>query len=256
MFPIPKITESFIDGVLYDLGWVRYTDHYTIESGVPNADYIEKSSVGELKIFEEEGLLKEERQNKISLLFNLFGLAEGVVDLNVEDIPEEFRSKYEDIVSRPFQSAIKKASKQLKSTAEKANLIGDRVIFAVNNGYSSLNADNFERLFVSRCKRDSRTISHAACITIDYYQGNFDSFINCSIGVHKINSNDVWRFEAAFTRLVQEYFNKQMTYMMANQMNPELQRNSIEPVKSIFFEREGVRYEFSSPTVPDYRYPD
>lgn len=254
MFLIPKITELFMDGVLNDLGWIRYTDKYAIEAGVANADYLEESSVGELKIFEEEGLLKEQRQDKIGALFSSYGFTEGTVNINIGDVPEELRKQYEDIVSSPFQSAIKKASKQLKTSAEKAGVTGNKVIFAVNNGYSSLDAENFERLFVSRCKRDSQSIGHAACVTIDYHQGGFDAFIFCTPSVHKINSDEEWPFEAAFTESVKNHFGRKMEMMLRDQMNPEFLKNRVEPVTSISFEREGIKYEYSSPSVPDSRF--
>ena len=56
MFPIPKITEPFIDGVIQSMGWHRYTGKYPVIEGQENSDYLSQNDVLELKIFEEEGI--------------------------------------------------------------------------------------------------------------------------------------------------------------------------------------------------------
>lgn len=56
MFPIPRITESFVDSVVHDLGWQRYLDLHTPLEGRLNADYLGEGAIIELKILEEQGL--------------------------------------------------------------------------------------------------------------------------------------------------------------------------------------------------------
>ena len=55
MFPVPRITESFMDGVMYEMGWCRYTDKHPVAEGQLNADYLGSDSLAELNFFEEEG---------------------------------------------------------------------------------------------------------------------------------------------------------------------------------------------------------
>jgi len=62
MFPIPRITESFVDSIAQDLGWRRYLDAHTPSDGRLNADYLGNNAIIELKIMKEEGLDKELRQ--------------------------------------------------------------------------------------------------------------------------------------------------------------------------------------------------
>lgn len=102
-----------MDGVLSDLGWIRYTDKFPVIDGQLNADYLGENSVGELKIFEEEGLLKKERQSKVAELMKAYRDENKVVDLDVESLPREVRSQFENLISKPFQTAIKKAAKQM-----------------------------------------------------------------------------------------------------------------------------------------------
>jgi hypothetical protein len=243
-----------MNGVLSDLGWIRYTDKFPVIDGQLNADYLGENSVGELKIFEEEGLLKKERQNKIAELMKAYCDENKLVDLNVESLPREVRSQFENLISKPFQTAIKKASKQMKQTAIFANKTGDRVVFAVNNGFSYLDADSFERIFISRCKRDSRSIDYAACVTVDYHQGDFDAYVFCTTRVHKINNALKWECEDEFIDSVGKHFDVGMTQMMRDQMNPELWKNNLPAVQSICFERDGITYLREAPRVPDSRF--
>jgi hypothetical protein len=253
MFPIPRITESFIDGVMYELGWCRFTDKYPVVEGQLNADYLGTDSVAELKISEEEPLLKSEHQKKVSSLFkeHLHGKKEISIDL--EFIPEIIRREFENQIARPFQTKIKLASKQMKKSALVSRSTGSKVIIAVNNGFSYLNAENFERIFVSKAKRDSRSIDYAACITVDYHQGEFDAYIFCTTRVHAVNASDRWDSADDFIKIVTDNFANGMSAMMKDQLNPDLWNRSLPPVKDIRFIRDGVEYVRHAPHIPDSR---
>lgn len=254
MFPVPRITESFVDGVIYEMGWCRYTDKYSAVTGQLNADYIASNSLAEVKIFEEEGLLKKERQDKLSALYEAYNTPGQEIDIDIENVPDMIRREFEAQIAKPFQNAIKKASKQMKQSAEVTGISGDRVIIAVNNGFSYLDADNFERIFVSRSKRDSNSIDYAACITVEYHQGDFDAYIFCTTRVHRINALTRWAYEDDFVKLVGDKFNDAMTIMMQDQLNPKLRESNLRPVRDIRFERDGVKYVRKAPYVPDSRF--
>jgi len=253
MFPVPRITESFVDSVIYKMGWYRYTDKYPVVERQLNADYLTPDGIAELKIFEEEGLLKKEHQEKLSALYEEFLVTGDEVDIEIENVPEKILRAFENQVAKPFQNAIKKSSKQIRQSSAVTGNTGDKIIIAVNNGFSYLNADNFERIFVARCKRDSRSIDYAACITVDYHQGDFDAYIFCTTRVHQVNAKKAWHCEDEFVNLVGKKFNDAMTIMMQDQLNPSLWEGSLEPVKDIRFERAGVKYVREAPFVPDSR---
>ncbi len=254
MFPIPRITESFIDGVIDEMGWSRYTEKFPVVKGQSNADYLTPDGVAELKIFEEEGLLKKEHQEKLSALYDKLPLQNSEIDIGIENIPEEIRKSFEDQIAKPFQGAIKKASKQIKQSSLVARKDGEKIIIAVNNGFSYLDANNFERIFVARCKRDSSSIGYAVCITVDYHQGGFDGIVLCTTRVHQINAPKAWLSEGQFIKIVGEKFAEAMGVMMIDQMNPSLWENKLEPVKDIRFERDKVSYIRKAPVLPDSRF--
>jgi len=257
MFPIPRITESFVDGVVHDLGWRRYLDAHVPRDGRLNADYLDDGAIIELKIIEEEGLDKEERQEKLAKLFSLSQPNSSHIDLTFENIPVPISREVQKIVSMPIQSAIKKASRQITYSAEDLDRRSDSgVLLIVNNGYSYLNADNFERLVVQRCRNDSNHIDHAFCVTVDYHQGDFDAYVFLTARCHAIRDEGPWNAEKKLADKFQAHFNDAMTKMMRDQMNPEFWQKTLPPVTDIRFERYGVQYVREAPAVPGSRLRD
>ena len=155
----------------------------------------------------------------------------------------------------PIQSAVKKASRQIRQTGEDlARKTDIGVLLIVNNGYSYLDADNFERIVVQRCLNDSSRINYAFCVTVDYHQGDFDGYIFCTARGHAIRNNDSWDVETALGDKFHARFNDAMTKMMQDQVNPKLWENQLSPVTDIRFESDGVHYMRNAPEVPDSRF--
>lgn len=224
--------------------------------GEQNADYVSAHAVLELKIFEEEGFEKIERQDKIAALYSEVNSAGAWVDLELNNVPLQIRRQLEAVVAGPLQTAVKKASKQIRASADSLGEARAGVLIAVNNGYSYLDADNFERLLVRRCRNDASAIDHAACITVDYHQGDVDAFVFCAVRCHAVRGVTVWSEFESFQKAVLERFNAAMTEMMRDQMNPALWDAKLMPVTDIRFERHGVTYLRRAPEVPDPRFND
>lgn len=255
MFPIPRITESFVDSIAHDLGWRRYLDAHVPCEGRLNADYLGDGSIIELKMMEEDGLDKEDRQEKLAKLFALSHPNSSHVDLTLEKVPASISREVQKIVSMPIQGAVKKASRQIAHSAEDLGRRRDNgVLLIVNNGYSYLNADNFERLVVQRCRNDSNHINYAFCVTVDYHQGDFDAYIFLTARYLAIRDEAPWDAEKDLADRFQSHFNDAMTKMMRDQMNPEFWQNNLPPVTEIRFERDGVHYVREAPEVPDSRF--
>lgn len=254
MFPIPRITEPFVDFVADKMGWNRYEAVTELIQGRRNADYLSNDLVIELKIFEEEGLAKDIRQGKVAELYNECFDSKEIIDISFEDAPEKIGKRLKSIISKPIQGAIKTASKQIKETKEDLNMDADGVLIAVNNGYTYLNADNFEKIVLERCRNDSSNIEYAVCVTIEYHQGGFDAFVLCHVKCYSVNNDIPWKYEETFRDVFQDRFGYMMSIMMADQMNPEFWENKLTPVSSISFEREGVTYIREALHVPDSRF--
>lgn len=251
MFIVPRITESFVDSVMSDIEWQRYDDLYQHQDGELNADYVGFDQVAELKIFEEEPLRKNERQNKIAEIYSSNGSFGDLIDIDFTNVESDIRLKLEKEISKTLKTPIKKASGQLKVTSKHHSISGDRVLIAVSNEFSSLNFDEFIRLMEERCKRDSTTITHLVAITVEYHQGAFDTRIDAEVKVRKIHAEHDWEFEEHFRK---SFFNRFEACMTQILVAPEMIESQLPEVKAIKFERNGVTFVKAVEEIPDSRF--
>ena len=254
VFPIPRITESFIDKAVEKIAGRRLNESEKSE-GIQNADYILPGAVAELKIFEEEGLEKESRQNKIKKFLSNRYVLPKEVEIDIRTIPEEIKPEFRQILGGPIQTAVKKAAKQIKGTKAllKKNLdLG--ILIAVNNGYGSLPDNEFEKLVLLYARKDTSQIDFVICSTVDHHQGDFDTYVFISSHCYPVAEGLQYPKSDDFVQAVNELFGEAMTYMMQNQMDPKLWDNNLPPISDILFEGEGVTYIRSAPDVPDSRF--
>ena len=254
VFPIPRITESFIDKAVEKIGGHRLNENEKSE-GVQNADYVLPGAIAELKIFEEEGLEKESRQNKIKKFLSDRYKLPREVDVDIRRIPEQIKPEFSRILGGPIQTAVKKAAKQIKGTKAllKKNLdIG--ILIAVNNGYGTLPDEEFEKLVLLYAKKDTSQIDFVICSTVDHHQGDFDTYVFLTSHCHPVADGLQYPKADDFIQAVNELFGEAMTYMMQNQMDPNLWNNNLPPISDILFEGDGVTYIRSAPEVPDSRF--
>ncbi|MDY6990691.1 MAG: hypothetical protein SWQ30_21835 [Thermodesulfobacteriota bacterium] len=254
VFPIPRITETFIDKAVEKVGGRRLHESEKSE-GIQNADYILPGAVAELKIVEEEGLEKESRQKKIRKFLSDRYVLPREVEIDIRAIPEEIKPEYRQILGGPIQTAVKKAAKQIKIT--KAHLkknLDLRILIAVNNGYGSLPDDEFEKLVLLYARKDSSQIDFVICSTVDHYQCAFDTYVFISSHCYPATEGLQYQKADGFIQAVNELFGEAMTCMMQNQMDSKLCDSNLPPISDILFEGEGVTYIRSAPDVPDSRF--
>lgn len=256
IFPVPRITESFIDKIIELMGGRRLNEEEKAFEKDENADYLLKGSVAELKILEEEGLEKRERQIKIAnSLSDKFYLPDEV-DISIEHMPESAKDDYRRIIATPIRKRVRKAAKQIKKTKQhlgKQNELG--LLIAVNNGFNSLPHDEFDNLVLSHCRRSTSQIDFILCTTIEYHQGVFDSYVFCSSNGYSVDESIANPFKEDYIRFVGDQFNERMTYMVRNQVElMAANKDLLVPVSDIVFDREGVRFIRQAPNVPDSRF--
>lgn len=253
-FPIPRVTESFIDKAIEMIGGRRLNEDEKTE-GINNADYILPGAVAELKIIEEEGLEKESRQNKIKKMLSERYHLPSEVEINIRTIPDEIKPEFRQILGGPIQTAIKKAAKQIKETKShlKKNMdLG--ILIAVNNGYGSLPANEFENLVMTYARKDTSQIDFVICTTVDHHQGSFDTYVFISSNSYSITEGLEYPKSDDFIQAINKLFGEAMTYMMQNQMDPKLSDNNLAAITDILFEGQGVKFIRSAPKVPDSRF--
>ena len=114
-FRIQPLTENDIRTVVESCGGaVAHPDaHLRIQRG---GDFIIEGAVIELKILDEDGLLKSERQVKLAKLFRDEGFTAPVVVLDRKNLSEEGKRAYDRIIEGPIKNAVASARQQLKQT--------------------------------------------------------------------------------------------------------------------------------------------
>ncbi len=254
IFPIPRITESFFDTVIEKAEGRRLDDEEKAE-GIDNADYLMTGAVLELKIFEEEGLEKKTRQEKIKKLFDQNYYLASEVDLDIKTIPDAIKPEYKKILGGPIQTAVKKAAKQIKATKQHLGRSLDfGILLAVNNGYASLQHDEFDNLVLTHARKDTSQIAFIICTTLEHHQGDFDTYVFLKTHCYPIKGGLKYPQSDKLIEIINGLFGEMMTIMMRNQMDPKLWDSSLLPVKDIHFDGDDVRYIRRAPEVPDSRF--
>jgi hypothetical protein len=249
--PVPKITEGFIDKVIELAGGRRLTDAEKNFEQSNNADYLLDGAVVELKIIEEEGLEKKERQNKVAALLKEKFVLPAEVDIDLKTVPDVIRQEYTEILGGPIKTHVKKAAKQIKLTkAHLGRVLDFGILIIVNNGYGSLTYDEFENLVLRYARKETSQIDFIICITASFHAGDFDSYVFCVSHCHPVTAGLQYPKSDEVIKFVDEQFNEAMAEMMRGKALAD----PLSPVKEIVFDREGVRFVRHAPTVSDSRF--
>jgi hypothetical protein len=112
LFPVPRLSESFLDEVVRRAGGQRFTAVWTPAAGMENPDYVFPGMLAEAKILEEEGLRKVSRQLKLAKLLESSAIDFGRNDF-YDQAPPDLKRQIENLLLEPIQRAVKKAAKQL-----------------------------------------------------------------------------------------------------------------------------------------------
>ena len=172
---IGKILEGDIDSIIIEAGGRRLSDDSSRETD-SNADYIFFDSVIELKIIEEEGLAKHERQKKLAELFKNSLTSRPTIVLDPSLLNVENQNKYYKIMSTPIKTAIKKAAKQLKKSKENFDDIQSCGLILINDGYGALRHEEFKEIALERATQDTRNIDFIIVGGIYFFSDIFDSY--------------------------------------------------------------------------------
>jgi len=257
-FPVPKITEGFVDKIIEALGGRRPTFEERGCEKVPNADYFLPGAVAELKIFEEEPLEKAERQTRLAKHFAEKYILPPEVCLNIENLSVAAKEDFRRLVGGPIQNAVKKAASQIKATKARLGLESHfGVLVAVNNGFCSLPHEEFNSLVARFARKDTSQIHFTLTATVEHHSGNFDTFVFCRSDGIAIQGQSCNPYLDPWAKAVSAQFTERMGEMMVDQLGwPGPQDEVLHPVSDVWFDRDGIRYVKRAPDVPDSRFHD
>jgi hypothetical protein len=192
---IRPISESDIDEIVRTAGGIRAHEdaHRRARKG---ADYRLKDAVIELKILEEDGLSKPERQAKLAALFQKVTPDRPVIVLDKNRLPESLRRDYNRILEGPIKTAVSKARVQLSQSRKELNGTNASILMVINNGYTALRHEELMAMAANRVRQDTAEIDGIVVGGCYYYSDGFDSFYIWPLDYVPINVSKRFDFEA------------------------------------------------------------
>ena len=123
-----------------------------------NADYILGRAVIELKILDDEGLGKVERQTKLATLFATLDPDRPVhvLDRNILDLAGQ--RTYDRAMEGPIKGAVKSATGQLVQSRSEYPETKRSILMLVNNGNTALDHDEIVQMVGRRARNDTDNI--------------------------------------------------------------------------------------------------
>jgi len=244
-FRLNKLNEDDIDMVVAAAGGCRAVPDHSIEKRL-NADYLLGDAVLELKLFEEEGLEKQTRREKLARLFKANQPGRPVVVLDPMLLGESERRSYYNILEGPIKTQVKKAAKQLDSTAKTQVEPCLRVLLAVNNGYTALSHQEFAERVVKCATNDTSRIDVVVAAGCYYYSDTFDYFLLAPIESVPIKNSVQFR---SFEKLRKEWNELIEDKLVASIRGDEVVNNLKTPVLDLVYEADGIKFVKPSPPI-------
>lgn len=110
--------------MVFHAGGRRLTSDERGNDEAENADYLIDELVVEAKDLQEERLAKGASHEKIAEIFWPYFEEAAVIPLDSSLLSEVDWHRYIDILARPIESAVKKASRQVKATTARTGMAG------------------------------------------------------------------------------------------------------------------------------------
>jgi hypothetical protein len=242
---IGRLSEADFDEIISRAGGSRFAADHFVE-GNPNADYVMGDAVVELKLVEEEGFQKADRQHKLAQLFCQERPARPTVVIDPAGLQPRQQQQYYNIMSGPLKTHVKKAARQLEATAAVVQGQPSRVLLLVNNGYSALDKDEFSSIALKCVRNDTAKIDALITAGAYYYSDSFDMFTFFPFDLHPINLNR--RFESfGSLRTAWTAFAERFMTGLIRRTDPR-PRNRL-PVVDLSFKIDAVRFVKPTPNM-------
>jgi hypothetical protein len=233
-----NILESDIDALILAAGGERLSTASAERSSQRTADYRFNESVIELKLIDEEGMQKKERQRKISNLFKKNQPKSPVVIIHPSLLNETEKKEYYEIIEGPIKAAIKRANQQLKETSARMEC-PCRVLLIINNSYQALDAREFEAIVTRRTLNDTRHIDHVIIAGVYFYGDTFDSYAFSEFKLVPIHLNIPFPSYESLKRAWSVMDEDLMTRLIKEPSSLKLNRL---PVVDIHYEYDNITY--------------
>ena len=245
-FRIRPIAESDIEQVVVGAGGARAHPNADRRSQ-RGADFVLGRSVIELKILEDEGLAKPERQQKLAALFQSVRSSRRrpVIVLDPSILDENSKHSYHRILEGPVKKAVSSARQQLRQSRTE---LGSTtcILWVINNGYSALSHDTLVELVTRRARNDSSEIDAVVVSGCYHYSDGFDSYFFWPIDSVPIHIEPSFAEFQPLRDSWHRFVNERMTALVRNPPGPAETKG---PVVDVSFEVDGITYLMPTPPM-------
>jgi hypothetical protein len=242
---IGKLEEGDFDAIIERAGGRRLSADDSREER-PNADYALGETVLELKLVEEEGLEKVERQRKVAEIFRPQQPDRPVIILRPELLDADGRRAYYSAMAGPIKGNVKRAAKQLEETAKWLGGQAVRVLILINNGYAALSHEEFTDIAFNRACNDTRNIDCVVIGGLYYYSDKFDMYLLSPLQMHPINLDRPFRSFETLRREWDGFVEQFMTALVRGE--DERSRRRL-PVLDLMYDLDGITYIKPAPRI-------
>ena len=250
MSPFPEyrihpLTEAVINGIVEAAGGQRaHPDHD--RRSERNADYIIGRSVVELKILEDEGLSKKERQRRLADLFVPLDPERPVVVLDRERLDEAGRRAYDRAFENTFKSAVASARKQLRQSRTEHPNTDRSILMIVNNANTALDHDEIVALVGRRARNDTQEIDGVVVAGCYQHGDGFESVFLWPMTYVPVAVDRPFREYEELREAFNGYATRVMTAAITERPGPEMTKGA---VLDTFFDLNGKRFVKPAPPM-------
>jgi hypothetical protein len=243
---IKSISEADFDGIVQASGGSRIASE-------GSADYRLNEAIMELKLIQEEGFEKAPRQAKLPALFKGQQPNAPVVVLDPDNLDQVQSRDYYNIVAGPIKTQVKKADKQLATTAQRYSPEPTRVLIILNLGYTALTADEFQSICLKCVRNDTTKIDFVICGGIYLHGDKFDYYLLPRFDPIPVNLDRSFPSLHLLLKAWHSFEKRLATSMITEPVPPG---DGKLPVVDLAFDLDGVRYIKPAPAVPSNVFPD
>ena len=242
---IRPLSEEFFTEIVELAGGRRaYPDHD--RQTRRNADYILGEAVIELKVLDDEGLSKAERQAKLARLFSASDPERPVHVLDRNLLCQQGRRAYDRAMEGPIKGAVRSAKAQLIQSRADFPETKQSVLMLVNNGNTSLDHDEIVEMVGRRARNDTDEIDGVVIAGAYLHSDGFDTFALWPINYVPIHLDRAFREFDALRNSFHVHAERAMTAAIVNGPSDEMTKG---PILDISFDAGGKTFVKPAPPL-------
>ncbi len=211
-----------------------------------NADYILSDAVIELKILDDEGLSKVERQVKLAGLFATLDPDRPVHVLDRQRLDLIGQRAYDRAMEGPIKGAVKSAKGQLVQTRSEFPETKRSIMMLVNNANTALDHDEIVQMVGRRARNDTDDIDGVVVAGAYVHSDGFDTFALWPIDYVPISLDRTFPEYNALRDAFHGYAERAMTDAIINGLSADMTKG---PILDTEFEFGGMTFVKPAPPL-------